>query len=218
MRAYKETYLNSAADSFGSMLDYAVNDCKLDGDDFLQMFIASGFAAQFERGNPKIIAGLSGVDLANKIIETVIGAPPATEPQEPLDYRTEAFWAGWILARYQWYTARRFSAILRILPFALIIQMYHPLHEAPESKFFEVAEQIYAEKSPETNLKRFRQNAGFSQSALADEAGVSLRSIQMYEQRNKDINKAQVITIAKLARALGCDVEDLLESEENRAD
>ena len=38
-------------------------------------------------------------------------------------------------------------------------------------------------------------------------------SIQMYEQRNKDVNKAQAITLAKIARVLGCDIEDLLESE-----
>jgi len=34
----------------------------------------------------------------------------------------------------------------------------------------------------------------------------------MYEQRNKDINKAQAITVLKLARTLGCEVEDLIES------
>ena len=53
-----------------------------------------------------------------------------------------------------------------------------------------------------------------SQAELAREAKVSLRSIQMYEQRNKDINKAQAITLARIARTLGCDVEDLLENEE----
>lgn len=42
-------------------------------------------------------------------------------------------------------------------------------------------------------------------------ANVSPRSIQMYEQRNKDINKAQAITLAKISRVLGCAVEDLLE-------
>jgi DNA-binding Xre family transcriptional regulator len=36
----------------------------------------------------------------------------------------------------------------------------------------------------------------------------------MYEQKNKDINKAQAMTLAKIARVLGCDVEDLLESRQ----
>lgn len=42
----------------------------------------------------------------------------------------------------------------------------------------------------ETNLKRIRTAKGYSQKQLAELSGVSLRSIQMYEQRRKDINKA----------------------------
>ncbi len=42
-------------------------------------------------------------------------------------------------------------------------------------------------------------------------SGVSLRSIQMYEQRQKDINKAQSDSIYRLAKSLGCTMEDLLE-------
>jgi len=33
----------------------------------------------------------------------------------------------------------------------------------------------------------------------------------MYEQRNKDINKASVDTVYRLAKALGCTTEDLME-------
>ena len=54
MRAYKETYLSDAADSLGRMMDYAVNDCGLDGDEFLHMFIVSGLAQKFERGIPQL--------------------------------------------------------------------------------------------------------------------------------------------------------------------
>ena len=64
---------------------------------------------------------------------------------------------------------------------------------------------------PETNLKRIRVANGCTQSELAKKADVSLRSIQMYEQRNKDINKASVDTVYRLAKALGCTTEDLME-------
>ena len=37
----------------------------------------------------------------------------------------------------------------------------------------------------------------------------SLRSIQMYEQRNKDINKARADTVYRLAKVLGCTMEDI---------
>ena len=212
MRAYKETYLNHAAKNLGSMLDYAVNDCALDGGLFLHMFVTSGFAQQFQRGSPKVIAGMSGVEIASLTIETVTGEKPTAEPSKH-DYRTPEYWAGWALAHYQWYSAMSFSAILRFLPFSDILNMYPTLHEADITKFYETAEVIRARELPQTNLKRIRETAGLSQSRLAEGAGVSLRSIQMYEQRNKDVNKAQAITLAKIARYMGCDVEDLLEYE-----
>ncbi len=62
-----------------------------------------------------------------------------------------------------------------------------------------------------TKLKRTRNAIGYSQKQLAELSGVSLRSIQMYEQRQKDINKAQSDSLYRLAKVLGCTMEDLLE-------
>ena len=53
---------------------------------------------------------------------------------------------------------------------------------------------------------------GLSQSALSKMANVELRSIQMYEQRHNNINKAQAETLHKLSKVLGCNIEDLLEN------
>ena len=60
-------------------------------------------------------------------------------------------------------------------------------------------------------MKRIRTAYGCTQAELAKRSGVSLRSIQMYEQRNKDINKASVDTIYRIAKVLGCTMEDLVE-------
>ena len=210
MRAYREIYLSHAVNKFGNMMDYAVCDCGLDGDIYLHMFTVSGLAWQFEHGKPKIIAGMSGIELAIKAIRTVIEDFPIAKPAE-LDYRTAEYWAGWALAHYQWLTARSFSSILRFMPFSDILDMYPTLHEADITKFYAVADEIHSRKCPQTNLKQLREITGLSQSQLAKEAGVSLRSIQMYEQRKKDINKAQAMTLAKTARILGCEIEDLLE-------
>ncbi|MDE6790153.1 MAG: helix-turn-helix domain-containing protein [Clostridia bacterium] len=64
-----------------------------------------------------------------------------------------------------------------------------------------------------TNLKRIRTDKGYSQKQLAELSGVSLRSIQTYEQRQKDINKAQSDSLFHLAKALCCKMEDLLEEQ-----
>ena len=78
-------------------------------------------------------------------------------------------------------------------------------------KFVDIVDARVKERFPETNLKRIRSIYGCTQAELAEMSGVSLRSIQMYEQRNKNINKASVDTIYCLAKALGCTVEDLIE-------
>jgi transcriptional regulator with XRE-family HTH domain len=52
-----------------------------------------------------------------------------------------------------------------------------------------------------------------SQRELAERSGVSLRTLQDYEQGRKNINLAAAITVQKLAEALGCASWELLEDE-----
>lgn len=40
---------------------------------------------------------------------------------------------------------------------------------------------------------------------------VPLRQIQLFEQRQRDINKAKAIDVVRLCRALCCKTEDLLQ-------
>lgn len=62
-----------------------------------------------------------------------------------------------------------------------------------------------------SKLQNIRKANNLSQSKLAEKSGVNLRMVQNYEQGFKDINKAQAITLYKLAQALDCTIEDLLE-------
>lgn len=64
-----------------------------------------------------------------------------------------------------------------------------------------------------SNLKQYREQAGLSQSQLAQISGVNVRMIQHYEQGFKDINKASAITVYKLAKALNIGTEDLIEMD-----
>ncbi len=64
-----------------------------------------------------------------------------------------------------------------------------------------------------TRLKRLRVARGLTQAELSRMSDVSLRSIQQYEQRKKDINKAQAFSVYRLARVLGCQTEELLEPD-----
>lgn len=89
--------------------------------------------------------------------------------------------------------------------------MYYTLHEADVSKFADIADARIREHFAETNLKCIRTAYGCSQAELAKKSGVGLRSIQLYEQRQKDINKASTESLYKISKVLGCAMEDLLE-------
>ena len=60
-------------------------------------------------------------------------------------------------------------------------------------------------------LAKIRHDRGLSQSELAAKANVNRSMIQFYEQGVKDINKAHAQTLKKLAQALGCAMEDLID-------
>ena len=66
-------------------------------------------------------------------------------------------------------------------------------------------------KKTESKLKQIRESAGLSQWKLSLESGVNFRMIQHYEQGTKDLNKANVATVSKLAEALNCDIYDLVD-------
>ena len=127
--------------------------------------------------------------------------------------RSRAYWAGWILAFYQWHSNLTFKEILRAVDADTILKMYDVSHEAPDERFAEIVDEIVRERLSETRLKRIRSAHGFTQAQLAERSGAGLRSIQMYEQRNKDINRAEAGSLLKLARTLGCEIEDLMEPQ-----
>ena len=70
---------------------------------------------------------------------------------------------------------------------------------------------MYRAGKKETNLKTARQRRGMSQSELAEAAQVPLRTLQQYEQGQKDILKANVEYVVSLAHVLGCSVEEILD-------
>ena len=63
------------------------------------------------------------------------------------------------------------------------------------------------------NLQRIRKECGMSQGQLAEAAGISVRTLQSYEQGHRDINGMAGLTLYKLANTLGVDMKDLLELE-----
>lgn len=65
----------------------------------------------------------------------------------------------------------------------------------------------------ETKLQRLRVARGLSQAELAKLSGITKRMIQLYEQRQQNIDGAKLPTLCSLSAVLGCKIEDLLESK-----
>ena len=210
MSAYPETLLPNVRSQLADAADYAVVDLGVPIDEFFSLFAASDWARRVERGDRSTVLGISGIELARNVLAEKTGEREFKTARESLR-RTKAYWTGWVLAYYQWKSNRTFREILRALPASTIEQMYGVYHEAPEERFAATADEILREKIPETRLKRVRSAYGCSQSRLSEMSGVGLRSIQMYEQRRKDINKAEAESVLRLARALGCEIEDIME-------
>lgn len=209
IRAYDEIHLDDAMETLGNAIEYAVLFCEIDGQEFINLFITSGIAAEFGKGNVKYVAGMSGVELARLVLEKC-GKKASDISELPyIDYPAE-YWVGWILAYYQWYTGKSFTTICRKISFQNMMDLYGVLHEADPSKAVSVFDDIMKENG-ETNLARLRKNRGLSQSQLAKAANVSVRFIQLYEQKQTDINNAKHNHLKALSKVLGCEIDDLLE-------
>ncbi len=212
IRAYDEMYLEDAMKNFGEAMDYAANCCLIEMDSFLEMFIMSGYAEQFAVGNPKYVSGMSGTELVMDVLTKSGLDIDFPDPQIEYDYSPE-YWCGWILAYYQWHTGRSFKEINKHITMLEIEKLYPILHEASEMKFVDVVNNMIANKSLPTRLQAQRKIMGYSQRELSEKVGVNLRTLQQYETRAKDINKAATVTLLGLSKALGCRVEDLIEYE-----
>ena len=208
-RAYDEMYLDDAMECLGAAVEYAVLSYGMDGQSFLDLFVASGIADEFGRGNVKYISGMSGIELTRHILRMCGMEVSEHTDALHIDYPPE-YWCGWILACYQWHSGKTFAAICRQIKFQMLMDVYGVLHEADPSKAMDVFDQLMARKE-ETNLACYRKLKGLSQSQLARASGVSVRSIQLFEQRKSNINNAQYNHLSAIAKALGCGVEDLLE-------
>jgi len=209
--AYSEIYVNDAQRNLGLAFDYAVNDCTVDIDLFAQLFATSTAGELFGQGDPRIISGMSGIELAREQLKRLSYLGMLPEPSYAFE-RSSEYWVGWLLAYYQWQSGMRFKDILRAVHASWMREMYPIYHEGDISFAIDELDSHVALALPPSNLGTIRQRCGLSQTELAEAAGVNIRSIQMYEQGRNDINKAQAITLYRLACALGCTMEDLLES------
>ena len=233
--AYDKICLDRAADTLGRMLDYSVYTLHFDIGTMIDLFIASGIASLFGCGDIRTTAGMSGIELSYEVLEKSGIAFERAQPRYTKSLSPE-YWCGHTLAHIQWETGLPFYQIMKMFSPSDFISAYGkkrlsfldslPLSISEEERSAKarafgmqfsaeaVSEFISAagtgEKSEETPLKKMRIKNGLSQNGLAKASGVPLRTIQQYEQRQKDLAKARSGYLIALSRALGCDPSRLI--------
>ena len=211
--AYPETYLTDAMTCIGELMTYAsIAAPELSSDMVLKMFTISGLASRFEKGDPRIVSGMSGAELFYRIMDECgefryHRPKPGIIPGNDTD-----FGCGRLLAFFQWKSRMSFSDILSAMPFARLTALYPDLSDVPLNEAAVTIKKKLLERMPaQTRLQVYRKRLGLSQKELAAYSGVNLRTLQQYETGDKDINRAASDKVAALSRTLHCAPEQIIE-------
>lgn len=210
MNSYNTDYLEDAMHCFGEMLEYVVEECRIDADMFFDMFISSGFAKRFENGDFTLFSGMSGSELVQKAAfesGLSLAFPEAIRDYEGYSLKYQS---GMLLAYIQWFSGRKFSQILKI-PKEEVDRRAGGFAEMEDAERAAIAAELMPMLEDQTNIQKQRKLCGLSQRELAQRSGVNVRTLQQYEIKTKDINKAAGVTLLSLAKALGCEIEDIIE-------
>ena len=208
-RAYNEMYLNNARRSLANSFDYSVYSLGLELNDYYNMFIRSDLCTRFEKGDPFIVSGKSGVELALMIVARNTGNDEYRE-RVYHDGKSPEYWAGWALAYYQWYTSCRFLLLEDEIPITTIMNMYDKYHEMDIMHFVDRLNEMRQAARLTTYLKKYRELRGYSQNELSQMTGIPLKTLQHYEQGDKPLARANATYLISLARALNCNPEALV--------
>ena len=210
IRAYDELYLSDAQNILGHAVDFAVMTLDIDPDVFGTAFAVSSVSKQFAAGNPSFVAGINGCELA-RLVLTETHLPFSDKEDAMYLDKSPEYWSGWVVAWYQWYSNYSFTDILAVVSLSQIINIYPLYHEMDLSHFADFMHHQLKAANPYPNLRKYRNLSGLSQTQLASDSGVPLRQIQLFEQRQRDINKTSAATLFRLSKARHCRMEDLLD-------
>lgn len=206
MKTLSESYADEKTiDLVAECFDYAVSFCEISGDDFWYYLIISGVSKNLENKNPKYVLGKSSVEIVSDILNRM-NIP--FEEKEYVSYdRSPEYWAGWALAQYQIKSGLSYKKLHQLIEFSELLGMYRTLHEAPIEKLFDILDKRVSGQA--IGLKVQRERMGLSQSELSKLSDISLKTIQAYEQGQKDIKRAKMETLELFSDILACSIENL---------
>ena len=205
MNAYSDLYIDEAQDWLGEFFETSVYVLNMELEDAWKRFILSQYSLRFGSGDPFTICGKSGSEVAFELCGKRVDELPFIYDRPP------EYWLGWALAYYQWEKNIPFIFIAKNVDITTILLMYRKYHEIDITHFCNEMDRLMHLHKKEANLKMMRISRGYSQKELSEMTSIPIRTIQQYEQKQKNINKAQANYVLALAQALSCSPKDILE-------
>ena len=199
---------NHIRETIAVCFDYAMNSLKIKPDIFVNIFINSKAINKIKIMHPGYFFGMSGIEICQNILDEANIKYDKSIEYESID-RNIYYWLGDSLAYYAFNKNYRYKYVFSFVSIESLLKMYDKYHEIDISYFVNKLDE-YRKLSP-SKLKNIRENRRLSQNDLSLYSMVSLRTIRAYEQKQKDINKAEVMTVLKLAHTLNCSIDDILE-------
>lgn len=212
--AYPYLYMNDARRCLGEFTSYVSQ--AIEGtscDNALNIFMISSLAEPFENGDPRVVCGLSGIELYHMVTKEA-GLARDYSPYEGYiqDEDSSAYRAGALLAYCQWMTGLSFSEILSSISFDRLQALCEENEGMNSEEAAVIIRRRMAARRPySSNLQAARKRLSLSQKELAALSGVNLRTLQQYETGDKDINRAAAETVEALARTLFCPAGRIME-------
>lgn len=224
MGAYNRSYLENVKSNLGAMLDCGINTLEFGPRDFYNMFLDSDMSDKINRGDAYSICTLGGVELAEYVVcfamnnSKYIHVKKASDPafnqhlnDAIINVNSKEYWAGTVIAEYAWEKNMSYQELDGYISVEEVIGLYKDFVNADSLVINIRLDEMLNAKKKVAKLKLRREMLGLSQSELAEQSGIPLRTLQQYEQRRKNINNAKAVYLVDLASVLRCEVRDLIE-------
>ena len=215
-----ELLINNTAkkiiNNFGFCMSFACKYLGFKANEFFKLFASSIISVEYVNANPKYVYGMSGVELAYEVLIDL-----GFDPKNINDYSIEKdsnYWVGRVIAYIQYVNKYSYKYLAEIINLDLLLEKYDELAGEGLGYINEYVFKNLVSSNSKSRLQERRKAVNLSQSELAQKADINIRTLQQYEIKGKNINNASITSVMKLAQALGCDIDDILEYTSDKED
>ena len=210
MKNSKRRLVITAIELVAEMFEYAKCYYKLDCSKFFNLFNSSRISDKIYKLDMVYVYGKSSIELVAEICETQ--GEKICKGNDKTLINLSYYWLGIIVASYCFGKSISFKEFAERININDLLKLYGVMHEAPQMRMIDEIDSIL--RTQESSLARIRRTRNISQKELSIMSNVSLRSIQMYEQKQKSISKASFETVRNLANSLSVNTDELYDSSD----